>query len=48
MRATKELAREICRNLGICWEDASCVPTMREKPITEEDIAGLFPTCRVQ
>lgn len=36
MRATKELAREICRELGIEWDEDDCEPTLQGKPIQTE------------
>ena len=38
----KELAREICEELGIAWNVSACEPTLRGVPISEEDIGKLF------
>ena len=37
----KELAREICEELGIAWNDSACEPTLCGIPISEEDIEKL-------
>lgn len=42
MRATKELARKICRELGIEWDEDACEPTLQGKTISDIEIEELF------
>lgn len=42
MRVTKELAREICRESGIAWDEDACEPTLQGEPISDIDMEELF------
>lgn len=47
MTYNKDLARELCKELGIEWNEESTVPTLSGKPISEGDVDTLFhsPAC---
>lgn len=40
MRVTKELAREICRESGIAWDEDACEPTLQGEPISGIDVGS--------
>lgn len=39
---SKEMAREICEELNIIWDDDIEIPVLNEQEITEEDLLKLF------
>ena len=44
---TKEIAREICADMNVEWDEAATAPTLRGKPLTAESVSDLFPEGRM-
>lgn len=44
MEYSKDIAREICKELGIQWDEKALAPSLNEMPMKEEDILDLFET----
>lgn len=42
MNIDRNLARELCKELGIEWNENSSVPTLRGVPITQDSLEDLF------
>ena len=42
MTINNDLARELCRELGIEWNENATAPTLRGAPVSEGYIASLF------
>lgn len=38
----RNLARELCKELGIKWDENSSVPTVRGVPVTQDSLENLF------
>ena len=43
---TKAAARELCRGMGVEWDEKATEPTLRGKPLTAEAVADMFPEGR--
>lgn len=48
MLINRELARELCMELGITWDEEAMVPTLQGKPISEEHVEELFSSFPVE
>ena len=44
MNIDRNLARELCKELGIEWDANSSVPTLRGIPVTQNSLESLFST----
>lgn len=42
METKKEIAKKLCIEMGIEWDDNATVPTVAGKPIKDEDLNKLF------
>lgn len=38
----KEIAQNICRELGISWDEDAAVPMVDDQPVSETDLCNLF------
>lgn len=38
----KEIAQDICRELGISWDEDAAVPMVDAQPVSETDLCNLF------
>ena len=47
MDYSKELARKVCEQMGIEWDDTATVPTIRGTAIDPSDIGTLFKGTRL-
>lgn len=43
MNIDRNLARELCRELGIEWDQNLSVPTLQGIPVTHDSLEDLFP-----
>lgn len=40
---TKDLARKLCEELGIEWDETAAAPTLHGTEVTSESLKALFP-----
>lgn len=42
MLMNRELAQQLCLELGIAWDPEAAAPTVQGRPVAEEDLGQLF------